>query len=94
MNILEELGFKEAPDEWDRLYGIDFFKEINGKFIGVQIKPPTFSSTSAYKDKSHMRNQHRKFEEKFGKVFVIIKNKEIKNPEVIDEIKSEIKRLS
>ena len=94
MKILKELGFEESSDEWDRLYGIDFFKKINGKYIGVQIKPPTFGSMSAIKDKGHMRNQHRKFEEKFGEVFIIIKNKDIKNPEIIDKIKEEITRLS
>ena len=65
MKILKELGFKESSDEWDRIYGIDYVKEINGKFIGVQIKPPTFSSTTSYKGKSHLRNQHRKFESKY-----------------------------
>lgn len=94
MKVLRELGFKESSDEGDRLYGIDYIKEINGKFIGVQIKPPTFGSTTSYKDKSHLRNQHRKFESEYGKVFIIIKNEDIKNPEVIDEIKQEIKRLS
>lgn len=95
MQILKELGFVESPDEWDRLYGVDFHKEINGKYVGVQIKPPTFSSTTAYSGKGQVRSQHRIFEAKFGgKVFIIIKNSDIKNPEIIEKIKQEIQRLS
>ena len=28
-----------APDKWDRLYNVDFFIQIKGKYIGIQIKP-------------------------------------------------------
>jgi len=28
-----------APDEWDRLFNVDFFICVNGKYIGLQIKP-------------------------------------------------------
>ena len=28
-----------APDEWDRLFNVDFFIKLNGKYIGLQIKP-------------------------------------------------------
>lgn len=36
-----ELGLKiePAPDEWDRLYNVDFYVKIKDKFIGIQIKP-------------------------------------------------------
>lgn len=38
---LDDLDVKiePAPDEWDRLYNVDFFIEVNGKYIGLQIKP-------------------------------------------------------
>jgi len=37
----KELGVKiePAPDEWDRLYNVDFFIKIKEKYIGIQIKP-------------------------------------------------------
>ena len=28
-----------APDEWDRLFNVDFFIKINERYIGLQIKP-------------------------------------------------------
>jgi len=30
---------KPAPDMWDRKYSVDFYIEVNGKNIGLQIKP-------------------------------------------------------
>jgi hypothetical protein len=97
-----ELGVKinPAPDEWDRLYNVDFFIEVNGKYVGIQIKPITYEQTpEIHKWKDWMKRTHEKFyEEKGGKVFVIFsvkKNgrKEIYNQEVIEEIKKEIERL-
>ncbi len=32
---------KPAPDDWDRLYNVDFFIEVKNKYIGIQIKPIT-----------------------------------------------------
>jgi len=39
--LQEILGVKiePAPDEWDRLFNVDFFIKINDKYIGLQIKP-------------------------------------------------------
>ncbi len=31
-----------APDEWDRLFNVDFFIRVGEKFVGLQIKPITF----------------------------------------------------
>lgn len=31
-----------APDEWDRLYNVDFFIRVKENFIGLQIKLVTF----------------------------------------------------
>lgn len=33
------IEIESAPDEWDRLYNVDFYSTINGKHIGYQIKP-------------------------------------------------------
>ncbi|MBQ7450209.1 MjaI family restriction endonuclease, partial [bacterium] len=90
-----------APDEWDRLYNVDFFIEINGKYLGLQIKPVSqaLSIPEIYKEKEIQHKTHEKFTQKYGgKVFYIysskINNKKIiTNEEVIEEIKEEINRL-
>ncbi len=96
------LGVKiyPAPDEWDRLYNVDFYIPVGPSFIGLQIKPITYEQTpEIHKWKKWMENTHRKFEKKQGgKVFIIFsikKNnrKEIYNPEVIEEIKKEMEKL-
>jgi hypothetical protein len=91
---------KPAPDEWDRLYNVDFVIEWNGKYIGIQIKPTTFKQTfENYKWKGMQDSTHQKFQKKFGGgVFIVFsvaegKKKIITNPEIIDEIKKEIERL-
>ncbi|MBM3235194.1 MjaI family restriction endonuclease [Candidatus Poribacteria bacterium] len=91
---------KPAPDEWDRLYNVDFFIEVNDKYIGLQIKPVTFEHTvEDYKWKEMQETTHLNFQKKFGgRVFTVFsvkvgKQKMIKNLEVIDEIKTEIEKL-
>ncbi len=91
---------KPAPDEWDRLYNVDFYIEVNGRYIGIQIKPITYEQTpEIHKWKSWLERTHRKFEEKMGgRVFVVFSikkdgKKEIYNNEVIGEIRKEIERL-
>lgn len=90
-----------APDEWDRLFNVDFFIEINGKFIGLQIKPVSNVSSipEIYKEKELQHTTHIQFTEKYGgKVFYLYSYKAsdkkiIANTEVIDEIRHEIARL-
>ena len=36
---------KPAPDEWDRLYNVDFYIQVGKKYIGLQIKPITYEQT-------------------------------------------------
>lgn len=91
---------KPAPDEWDRLYNVDFYIEVGGKYIGLQIKPITYKQTpEIHKWEEWLSKTHRKFEEKFdGKVFTIFSikrgdKKEIYNQEVINKIKELIGRL-
>ncbi|HBE44515.1 MAG TPA: MjaI family restriction endonuclease [Deltaproteobacteria bacterium] len=98
-NILG-IQIKPAPDEWDRLYNVDFFIEINNKYIGLQIKPITFGHTfEDYKWKEMQETTHQKFREKFGgKVFIIFsikaaEKKIIQNSDIIDEIEKEIEKL-
>ena len=102
---LEEIlgvDIKPAPDEWDRLFNVDFFIEINNSFIGLQIKPVNDVShiPQIYKEHKLQLNTHEKFSKQFGgKVFYIYSQKDgykkvIVNEEVIPEIFEEMARLS
>ncbi|NIO85208.1 MAG: MjaI family restriction endonuclease [Candidatus Aminicenantes bacterium] len=90
-----------APDNWDRGYAVDFYIEIPPFFIGLQIKPAGHAYIpEIIKELEAQKRAHKKFAAKFGgKVFYIISapdakgRKKIQNPEVIKEIKAEIKRL-
>ena len=102
--LKEILGVKieAAPDEWDRLFNVDFFIKINDKYIGLQIKPVSHTSSipEIYKEKEIQHNTHVEFSKKYGgKVFYLFSCKSgdkkiIVNTEVIDEIRAEIARLS
>ena len=102
----QSLGVKiePAPDEWDRLYNVDFFIKAGERYIGLQIKPITANGgeiqlPEIFKEKSIQETSHRKFTERYGgKVFYIYsfksgRKKEIYNKDVIDEIRSELTRL-
>ena len=102
--LQEILGVKieAAPDEWDRLFNVDFFIKINDKYIGLQIKPVSHTSSipEIYKEKEIQHTTHVEFSKKYGgKVFYLFSCKSgdkkiIVNTEVIDEIRVEIDRLS
>ena len=97
-----KVNIEPAPDEWDRLYNVDFFIKINDKYIGLQIKPAGGVShiPQIYKEQSLQAATHKKFTEEFGgKVFYIVsvkegKQKKIYNLEIIKDIEDEIKRLN
>ncbi len=99
-NILK-IPIQPAPDEWDRLFNVDFFIQIGEKYIGLQIKPVNsgIQLYEVFKEYSLQAKTHKKFTEVFGgKVFYLFSTKvgdkkEIQNKEVIDEIKQEIIRL-
>jgi hypothetical protein len=90
-----------APDEWDRLFNVDFFIQVKDKYIGLQIKPINagIQLPEIFKEYALQEKTHQKFTEVFGgKVFYLFsanvgEKKEIQNKEVIDEINTEIKRL-
>ena len=96
-----KVKIEPAPDEWDRLYNVDFFIKVKKVYIGLQIKPAGGVShiPEIFKERSLQEATHEKFTEKYGgKVFYIISVKEgdkkkIQNVEVIDEIAAEIRRL-
>ena len=90
-----------APDEWDRLYNVDFYINLPKGKIALQIKPVTFKNApDKVKWSAVHANSHHKWEkENNGKVFTIYsttqgKSKVIENEEVIKEIRAEIERLS
>ncbi len=91
-----------APDEWDRLFNVDFFIQVGERYIGLQIKPVNsgIQLPEIFKEYHLQAETHKKFTEGFGgKVFYLFsakvgEKKEIQNKEVIDEILREIKRLS
>ena len=101
--LQEILGVKiePAPDDWDRLYNVDFYIKIENHYIGLQIKPMSGVShiPQIYKERRIQKTTHEKFHAKYGsKVFYIIskklgKTKIIHNKEIITEIREEIERL-
>ncbi len=102
--LQHELTHKIVPasDKWDRLFNVDFYIEINGKFIGLQIKPVNqgIQLSQIFKERGLQEKTHEKFTNQFGgKVFYIFSakvgdKKTILNIEVIEEIRAEIERLS
>jgi hypothetical protein len=101
--LQNNLGIKieSAPDEWDRLFNVDFFIKIGAKYIGLQIKPVNtgIQLSEIHKEYSLQSETHKKFTAKFGgKVFYIFSEKvngkkEIANKDVLKEIQQEIERL-
>lgn len=100
---LKELDIQlcSAPDEWDRLYNVDFYVPVGEKAVGIQIKPISYSQApELHQWKEWMKESHEKFEkERGGKVFIVFSiitdkdTKSIYNQEVVDEIRQEIERL-
>jgi hypothetical protein len=96
-----DVKIESAPDEWDRLFNIDFFIKIKDKYIGLQIKPVNagIQLPEIFKEFALQEKTHQKFTEVFGgKVFYLFSakvgdKKEIQNKEVIEDIKREIERL-
>lgn len=93
---------ESAPDEWDRLYNVDFFVQVGSRFIGLQVKPAGSAShiPQIFKERQIQAETHRMFKDKYGgSVFYVVslsdgKKKTIQNPEVVEEIREEISRLS
>jgi len=96
-----EVKIEPAPDEWDRLFNVDFFIKIKDRYIGIQIKPVNqgIQLSQIFKEKGLQAKSHEIFSKHYGgKVFYVFSSKvgerkEIRNKEVIAEIKQEIERL-
>lgn len=99
-NLLN-VKIEPAPDEWDRLYNVDFFIKIGEKYIGLQIKPVNnaLQLPEIHKEYALQAETHKKFKVKFGgSVFYIYSEKVngkkvIANEEVVEDIKKELERL-
>ena len=102
LEAMIETKIEPAPDEWDRLYNVDFYIEVGGKYIGLQIKPVSagIQMSEIFKERSLQAKTHEAFTGRFGgKVFYVFsaKNngrKEIVNTDVVDEIIAEMGRLT
>jgi hypothetical protein len=95
-----KVKIEPAPDEWDRLFNVDFFIKIKDKYLGLQIKPAGYAFiTQIINERKNQEATHKKFTAKYGgKVFYIVSvkdgdKKRIYNTEVIEEIRQEIERL-
>lgn len=97
------LGIKiePAPDEWDRIFNVDFYIKVKDRYIGLQIKPVSGVShiPEIFKERTNQIATHQKFTAQYGgKVFYVISIKDgsakvIHNKEVIEDIRAEIARL-
>jgi len=102
LQVLLGVKLEAAPDEWDRLFNVDFFIKIGENYIGIQIKPVNNSLQipEIQKEYALQAKTRQKFKEKYGgAVFYVYSEKvngrkEIANKEVVEEIRKEIERLS
>ena len=102
--LQQQLGvpIEPAPDEWDRLYNVDFFLRVKDSYIGLQIKPVSNVSqiSQIFKERTLQLKTHEKFTKKYGgKVFYVFSLKQgnvkiIQNTDVIAEIQKEIQKLT
>lgn len=89
-----------APDEWDRRFNVDFYINVNNKYIGLQIKPINnkIQLPEIHKEYALQKASHETFKQEYGGgVFYIYScridgHKVIANPEVIDDIRNEINK--
>jgi hypothetical protein len=93
---LPEVKFVESEPELDHAGDIDYLGYVGEKAFGIQIKPVTAKANFGnYSPSERMKASFREFERKYGgKVFIIFSiDDEIKNIEVIEEMKKEVARL-
>ena len=94
--IFPDIKFEESNPELDHAGDIDYVAKINGKAIGIQIKPITASSNfGSYSLTERMKSSFETFTQQYGgKVFVVFSlDGDIANKNVIDNIREEITRL-
>lgn len=65
--LQEILGVKiePAPDEWDRLFNVDFFIKIKDKYLGLQVKPAGYAFiTQIINERKNQEATRKKFTDK------------------------------
>ena len=94
--LFHNMEFRKVDGEFDHQYAVDYELYNLGKLIcGIQIKPQSYTWNAPHIQKARIANK-KKNEDYFNmfgrKVFDIISahNGSIKNPEIIDSIKSEV----
>lgn len=99
--IFPEIEFEESDPELDHAGDIDYIGKVGNKAFGIQIKPITANANFGnYKITERMSASFQELENKYGgKVFVIFSSrtgdrKVIRNMDIIEDIKSEIIRLT
>lgn len=101
LQIVLDTKIESAPDEWDRLFNVDFFIKVGEQYIGLQIKPINsgVQLPEIHKEYALQAKTHEKFRKQYGgKVFYIYSEKingkkVISNMQVIEEIRAEIDRM-
>lgn len=91
-----DVRFVESDPQLDHAGDIDYLGYAGEKAFGIQIKPVTAKANFGnYSPSERMKASFREFEKKYGgKVFIVFSvDDEIKNKEVIKDIRQEIKRL-
>jgi hypothetical protein len=94
--IFPDITFEESPPELDHSGDIDYLGLVGEKAFGIQIKPITAKSNFGnYSPSERMKASFESFTEEFGgKVFIVFSlDGEIENKTIIEEIKTEIKKL-
>lgn len=89
--------FDESDPELDHAGDIDYIGWVGDKAFGIQIKPVTAKANFGnYSATERMRASFNEFTKKFGgQVFIVFSiDDKIENEEVINQISTEIKRLS
>ena len=89
--------FVESDPELDHAGDIDYLGWLGSKAFGIQIKPVTAKANFGnYSATERMKASFNDFTKKFdGRVFIVFSiDDTIKNIEVIEEMRNEIKRLS
>ena len=91
-----DVVFEESDSDLDHAGDVDYIGKVGYRQFGLQIKPITAHFTiGGMKMSDRMKNSFDSFTAEFGgKVFIVFSEREeIKNKEVVDEIRKEIERL-
>lgn len=85
--------FQPAPDEWDRSFGVDAFIRLRGGIVGVQVKPLSFMKGSVHDWQRNLSAANARFAAQHGgKTFIVVYDGDrIKNPEVAEAIRDQIR---